>query len=151
MAYKADDMMRDVVMFTRASVQRNFSDMPFPACLDETGAQTVTDRVRDILDPGWKYAELSESESDAAYIRIRSGVSDDDLASSPLPHGLFIKEDGAGSDSVSVNGRDHVRFTVSREGWQPEETFLRIPRPHCCDFVKLTHIKQSPRVSNDEP
>lgn len=125
MAYIPDDMMRDVVMFTRAEVRRNFADMPFPACLDETGAQTVINRLRDFLDSGWKYKDLSDGDGeDAGYIRLLSGIPDDDLASSPLPHGIFARGEDADSDTVSVNGRDHIRLTVTAEGWQPEETFL---------------------------
>lgn len=126
MAYRTDDIMRDVVMTTRAALQRNFADLPFPACLDETGAQNVIDRMSRVLD-GWIYEPLDGFDGDeGAYIRLLCGMQDDDLASSPLPHGIFTAGTDDERDCAAVNGRDHVRFAVSRPGWQPEETFLRI-------------------------
>ena len=127
MSYIPDDMMRDVVMYTRASLQRNFADLPFPACLDETGAQNVIERVGMIVGEGWSFNDLTSVDGDAAaFIRMYSGVPDEDLAASPLPRGLFIRGGQPDSDTVSVNGREHIRFTVTDEGWQPEEVFLRI-------------------------
>ena len=118
-----------IVVCSQGNLSRNFADFPFPNTIGPEQEKTIADRVQAVLKHvGWlekgHYYPLDSTDLNEVLCLAELRLLSVDLLDRRLNTGLYVSEDQ--SETLSVNGMDHLCLGRLASGLQPESLWSHL-------------------------
>lgn len=112
----------DIILSSRIRLARNISNVPFPALLDEAGADSIAAMVEDVfkknekLASTYKYYSIPEMTGIDRQVLVERHLVSPNLAKQSSKGAAIINEEE--TLSIMVNEEDHIRIQTILPGLQ---------------------------------
>lgn len=122
--YNTKGTENDVVVSSRIRFARNLADYPFAGRLDPTSANEIIEKIRNILNDGYKFINFADIAPSEAASYVEKHYASPEFTTLTLPHALLLNEEKG--VAVMICEEDHIRLQCVLPGLALESAFKTV-------------------------